>query len=100
MAKNCTQTGQKCAARTAVDTGTNFTTSQPAAAMEAKSFLTSDSTWQSLQDYYNKNGNNLVIKNLFAADPDRFNKYRLVDSNFLVVSLESGAIPLTFLVLQ
>lgn len=47
------------------------------AAMEAKKFLTSEPAWQKLQDYYNQTGKNLVIKDLFAKDANRFNKYRL-----------------------
>lgn len=47
-------------------------------AMEAKPFLTSESAWQNIQEYYKKNGDKLVIKDLFAKDSTRFDKYRLV----------------------
>lgn len=46
--------------------------------MEGKKFLTSDPAWQKLQDYYNQTGKNLVIKDLFKNDANRFNKYRSV----------------------
>ncbi|EFA07687.2 glucose-6-phosphate isomerase [Tribolium castaneum] len=39
--------------------------------------LTSEPTWQQLQDYYNKNASKLVIKDLFAQDPNRFNNFSL-----------------------
>lgn len=38
--------------------------------------LTSEPTWQQIQEYYNKNGNKLIIKDLFANDRNRFNKFR------------------------
>lgn len=46
--------------------------------METKPYLTSESSWQNIQEYYKKNGQNLVIKDLFAQDSARFDKYRLV----------------------
>lgn len=39
-------------------------------------FLTDAASYKELQSYYNSNKSNLVLKNLFAADPERFNKYR------------------------
>ncbi len=30
--------------------------------------------WKALQDYYNNNGKNLNLNELFAQDPDRFDK--------------------------
>lgn len=38
--------------------------------------LTSEPAWQQIQEYYNKNGNKLIIKDLFAKDPKRYNKFR------------------------
>nr|ARI45055.1 glucose-6-phosphate isomerase [Leptinotarsa decemlineata] len=45
--------------------------------MDEKPFLTTTCAWQTLQEYYNKSGNDLVIKDLFAQDPNRFNKFSL-----------------------
>src|SRR5258706_8858694 len=33
--------------------------------------------WQQLQDHYNKTGRQLVMKDLFQNDPDRFKKFSL-----------------------
>lgn len=38
--------------------------------------LTSEPTYQKLQQWYNANGQNLNIKALFDKDPARFNKFR------------------------
>lgn len=46
--------------------------------MEPQKFLTSEPAWQKLQDYFNETGKNLVIKDLFAQDTNRFNKFRYV----------------------
>ncbi|KAJ8938503.1 hypothetical protein NQ318_005167 [Aromia moschata] len=45
--------------------------------MEPKPLLTSEPIWQKIQDYYNENGKNIVIKDLFDQDPGRFDKYSL-----------------------
>ncbi|KAL4234079.1 hypothetical protein ACF0H5_005733 [Mactra antiquata] len=37
--------------------------------------LTSDSVWKSLQEFYDKNGANLNMLDMFNSDPDRFNKF-------------------------
>lgn len=34
--------------------------------------------WNAVRSYYEKNGSNLKIMELFAKDADRFNKYRCV----------------------
>lgn len=44
--------------------------------MEAKNNLTSEPVWQKIVQYIAKNGNNLVIKDLFEKDPQRFEKFR------------------------
>lgn len=44
--------------------------------MSGKPNLLSEPTWQSLQKYYNENGQKIDIKNLFAQDPSRFDKFR------------------------
>jgi glucose-6-phosphate isomerase len=38
--------------------------------------LTSEPTWQQLQDFYDKNSSKLVIKDLFEQDPNRFKNFR------------------------
>lgn len=55
--------------------GPAIASSEPIA-MEPKPFLTSESAWQNIQEYYKKNGEKLVIKDLFAQDTTRFDKYR------------------------
>jgi glucose-6-phosphate isomerase len=39
--------------------------------------LTSEPTWQQLQDFYDKNSSKLVIKDLFEQDPNRFKNFSL-----------------------
>lgn len=46
--------------------------------MEPQKFLTSEPAWEKLQEYFNQSGKNLVIKELFAKDSNRFNKFRYV----------------------
>lgn len=77
MDSKCHATGPNCARREREQTdGHPNEDSVYSAAMEPKKILTSEPTWQKLQDYYNQTGKNLVIKNLFAQDANRFNKYR------------------------
>lgn len=38
--------------------------------------LTTEPAYQKLQEYYNANGQNINIKNLFESDAARFDKYR------------------------
>ncbi|XP_075238096.1 glucose-6-phosphate isomerase [Lycorma delicatula] len=45
--------------------------------MDGKPKLTEDPTWQKLKDYYDKNGSKINIMELFATDPDRFEKYSI-----------------------
>ena len=44
--------------------------------MQAKSKLTEDQAWKSLQDYYATTSSKLIMRNMFAEDVDRFTKYR------------------------
>ncbi|KAJ8941360.1 hypothetical protein NQ314_010423 [Rhamnusium bicolor] len=79
MEKKCRATGPKCSARgpqkrESAD-GADFTVAE-SIEMEAKPYLTSETAWQNIQAYYNKNGKDLVIKDLFAQDPSRFDKFR------------------------
>ncbi|KAG7177842.1 Glucose-6-phosphate isomerase-like 2 [Homarus americanus] len=43
--------------------------------MEGKAFLTEESAYKALQDYYDANGSKINILKMFKEDPDRFNKY-------------------------
>ncbi|XP_048519125.1 glucose-6-phosphate isomerase-like [Dendroctonus ponderosae] len=45
--------------------------------METKPHLTSEPIWQKIQQYFSAKGSSLVIKELFAADPQRFDKLSL-----------------------
>ncbi|XP_018575944.1 glucose-6-phosphate isomerase [Anoplophora glabripennis] len=56
--------------------GPGFSSTKPIE-METKPYLTSESSWQNIQEYYKKNGQNLVIKDLFAQDSARYDKYSL-----------------------
>lgn len=40
--------------------------------------LTTEAVYKKLQEYYNANGAKINIKELFAQDADRFNKFRYV----------------------
>lgn len=40
--------------------------------------LTTEAVYKKLQEYYQANGNTINIKELFAQDADRFNKFRYV----------------------
>lgn len=51
--------------------------------MDGKSFLTEDSAYQNLLQYFNDTGKNLNINQLFAQDPDRFNKYRYLNAEYV-----------------
>lgn len=77
MDPNCIATGPKCSAR-APETQ-SLSTSSPAAvaaAMDPKPVLTSEPAWSKLKEYYNQQGKNIVIKEQFAKDGSRFNKFR------------------------
>lgn len=75
MTEKCVLTGPQCRART----GCNDSRSPSNATgyvMETKPRLTSETIWQKLQQFYDTKGKNLIIKDLFAADPERFKKLR------------------------
>ncbi|KAL1500982.1 hypothetical protein ABEB36_006392 [Hypothenemus hampei] len=76
MSEKCVRTGPQCQARAACFDSTGTTTKT--AVMETKPHLTSEAIWQKIQDYYNSKGKNLVIKDLFAQDPARFEKFSLI----------------------
>lgn len=38
--------------------------------------LNQEPTFKKLQEFYNANNKDLVIKDLFASDPKRFSRYR------------------------
>lgn len=44
--------------------------------MSGKPLLTTEASWQKIQQYYNENGDKIVIKDLFAKDASRFDKFR------------------------
>jgi hypothetical protein len=44
--------------------------------MPGKPLVTADAAWQKIQSFYNENGAKLNIKDLFAKDPTRFDKFR------------------------
>ena len=46
----------------------------------ARPQLTSEPAYMALQDYFNKNGSSLIMRDMFKADPNRFSKFRLVKS--------------------
>ncbi|XP_066968579.1 glucose-6-phosphate isomerase [Macrobrachium rosenbergii] len=43
--------------------------------MEGKGFLTEEASYKALQDYYDKNGKDINILQMFKDDPGRFDKY-------------------------
>ncbi|CAL4107730.1 unnamed protein product, partial [Meganyctiphanes norvegica] len=43
--------------------------------MEGKGFLSEESAYKALQDYYNKNGSSINILEMFKAEAGRFDKY-------------------------
>uniref|UniRef100_U5EZ21 Glucose-6-phosphate isomerase n=1 Tax=Corethrella appendiculata TaxID=1370023 RepID=U5EZ21_9DIPT len=45
--------------------------------MSSKQLLTEDATYQAIQNYYNEHGSSINIKQLFASDDIRFDKYSL-----------------------
>ena len=56
------------------------------------SALSTDSVYQRIQQFYDSNGANIQIKQLFEADPKRFDKYSLTlktpaDGDILLVIL-------------
>lgn len=78
MDPNCPRLGEKCRMR---KDGTPASVAPgPATEMDSKPFLTCESAWQKLQQYYDQTGKNIAIKDLFCTDADRFKKYRLVVS--------------------
>ncbi|XP_060533502.1 glucose-6-phosphate isomerase [Cylas formicarius] len=80
MEGKCTKTGPKCEARGVCDEREFLLKKVPnvtGSAMESKQYLTSEAAWQKIQDYYNNKGRNLIIKDLFANDPNRFQKFSL-----------------------
>ena len=42
----------------------------------ARPQLTSEPAYKALQDYFNKNGSSLIMRDMFKADPNRFSKFR------------------------
>ena len=44
--------------------------------MEGKCFLTEDSAYKSIQEYFNKHGKSINILDMFKSDSERFNKFR------------------------
>lgn len=44
--------------------------------MDGRPKLVDEPAWKKLLDYFNKNGENINIMELFAKDPNRFEKYR------------------------
>ena len=44
--------------------------------MSKKPQLTSEPSYQKIQQYFNENGGKINIKNLFDQDPARFSKFR------------------------
>jgi hypothetical protein len=44
--------------------------------MSGKPLITTNETWQKIQSFFNENGAKLNIKDLFAKDPARFDKFR------------------------
>lgn len=59
----------------------------------SKPLLTADPVYQKIQQYYNANGSKINIKELFASDPKRFDKFNLVlktpnDGDILLVRLD------------
>lgn len=84
MDPNCSKLAEKCRMRS--DGTRTLVSVVPGSSieMDSKPFLTSEDTWQKLNQYYDQTGKNIVIKDLFSTDADRFKKYRLV---ILIVSL-------------
>lgn len=78
MYSKCNATGTSCKMRMLEKQASPSTTTESVhcLTMEPKKFLTSENSWQKLQEYYTQTGKNLVIKDLFSQDPNRFNKYR------------------------
>lgn len=76
MSKQCTHCRGQRAYHDDIDTRRDIT----GYVMESKPHLTSEPIWQKIQQYYDAKGRNLVIKELFASDPQRFNKLRWVIS--------------------
>ncbi|XP_050505789.1 glucose-6-phosphate isomerase [Diabrotica virgifera virgifera] len=70
MDPNCPKTSAICR-------GIGRTLVSLAVEMEPKPLLTTEPSWQKLQQYYDSKGNKLVIKDLFASDPARFDKLSL-----------------------
>lgn len=73
MNKKCALTGPGCQARAIREESSSYDTGD---GMETKTNLTSEPIWQQIKNYYESTGKNLVIKDLFANDPQRFEKFR------------------------
>ncbi|CAH1992905.1 unnamed protein product [Acanthoscelides obtectus] len=71
----CPGTGVRCRRRN--QAGLNTFGISGDTAMSEKDYLTSLPSWKALQDYYNNNGKNLVIKKLLQEDPKRFENFSL-----------------------
>ncbi|KAF7280690.1 hypothetical protein GWI33_005547 [Rhynchophorus ferrugineus] len=67
-------TGPACQARAIREKPSSYDTGY---GMETKADLTSEPIWQQIKTYYETTGKNLVIKDLFANDPQRFKKFSL-----------------------
>ncbi|XP_072388027.1 glucose-6-phosphate isomerase [Diabrotica undecimpunctata] len=70
MNPNCPKTSPICR-------GIGRTLVSLAVEMEPKPLLTTEPSWQKLQQYYDSKGSKIVIKDLFAHDPARFDKLSL-----------------------
>ncbi|CAG9834510.1 unnamed protein product [Diabrotica balteata] len=70
MNPNCPKTSPICR-------GIGRTLVSLAVEMEPKPLLTTEPSWQKLQQYYDSKGSKIVIKDLFANDPARFDKLSL-----------------------
>ena len=46
-------------------------------AATSRPLLTEEPTYKALQDYFDKNGASINMPQMFATDPQRFEKYRL-----------------------
>lgn len=60
----------------------------------SKPLLTADPVYQKIQQYYDANGSKINIKELFASDPKRFDKFNLTlktpnDGDILLVRQSS-----------
>lgn len=77
MDPNCPRLGPQCRARTQDGLSTSLPITA-VAEMDPKPFLTSEPAWLKLKEYYEQNGKKIVIKDEFAKNSNRFDKFRLV----------------------